>query len=186
MPPHLRRILIEGDRHSALAPILLENALSLAIPPREDGPTACWDKGVLEPLAAEFQPMLGMCLCSANLREDLLGLLHAQEEETRAARSRDTPAIVIEACLVVSHEPAKARVYVGEITAIAKEILKMRGEQPSLSARGVGSIRTQIGSSAERLDQAGYGLRLNQKTRCPSQGLRSEVHKPGVCGLPAL
>jgi hypothetical protein len=189
--------------------VWLENAVNVAIPLHQNGPTASWDDAGLGKLASEFQGQLlsyrlerlkevaasdwdvpkflspvreiarslGRCLCSGKLREDLVELLRAQEEELRAAWSVDDRAIAVEALLLACHAPRKHddsqdddqphqdRLYVGEAAEIANGILKLRGEKPWLTARRSGELLRGIGLPTRRLDKAGRGWRLDEKTR---------------------
>ncbi|HSB74751.1 MAG TPA: hypothetical protein VLC12_03825, partial [Terriglobales bacterium] len=124
-----------------------------------------WDVPAFVSPVREIVSTLGRSLCSAQLREDLIGIMRAQDEETRAVWSADLRAIVIEACLLACHEKSKEKVYVGEINEIAQAILDTRGEQLSVSDKGTGCILRSVGLSTERLDSAGRGIRLSQKAR---------------------
>jgi len=132
-----------------------------------------WDvPEFLSPLR-EIARSLGRCLCSRKLREDLVELLRAEEEELRAAWSVDDRTIAIEALLLACHnrdsqgegQPPKDRLYVGEAAEIANGILKLRSEQPWLTARRCGELLRAVGLPTRRMDKAGRGWRLDEKTR---------------------
>lgn len=119
----------------------------------------------------EIARSLGMCLCSTGLREDLSALLCEQDEEIRAGRSAADSAIIIEAMLMTTHDLQASSVYMGKVAEIGNAILEMRGEQPALSARGVGAILKAIGLYTQRLDKAGRGLPLDRRNRAKIHAL---------------
>jgi len=82
---------------------------------------------------------VGLCFAERELRSELNDLLRDQDDEVRGDRLVEHPSVVLEALLVLCHEPNRQSVTVEEITELVNALLTGRGETVCLSYRGVGA-----------------------------------------------
>ena len=107
----------------------------------------------------EIARALGVCIIDKKLREELVGLLEEQDQSTRAERSTDERAVVLEALLVLCHEH-KESVYVGEVRDMANAILREREERGDLTYKDVGRQLKALRLFTKRLNKFGRGINL--------------------------
>ena len=112
----------------------------------------------------EIARALGMCIIDKKLREELVGLLEEQDQSTRAERSTDERAVVLEALLVLCHEH-KESVYVGEVRDMANAILREREERGDLTYKDVGRQLKALRLFTKRLNKFGRGINLWENIR---------------------
>ena len=112
----------------------------------------------------EIAHALGMGIIDKKLREDLVGLLEEQDQSTRAERSTDERAVVLEALLVLCHEH-KESVYVGEVRDMANAILREREERGDLTYKDVGKQLKALRLFTKRLNRFGRGINLWENIR---------------------
>lgn len=99
----------------------------------------------------------------AGLQKEIIDIVKAQDTAMRPMRLGGIEGAIIEAILFHCHESQKDRIYIGEITEVAQEILTRRGEGMVLTARGVGEKLRQLQFLVEPRDSRGFFLMLNQK-----------------------
>jgi len=115
---------------------------------------------------------LGMCIVDNELRAEIVGLLEEQDESTRAERSMDLRAVVLEALLVLCHEH-KQSVYVREVSDVVNAILRDRGERGDLTYKAVGTQLKALRLFTKRLDKFGRGINLGGS-------IRKQIHRLAV------
>jgi hypothetical protein len=109
----------------------LENlARVVASPP---GDTAAFTVPLLE-----VARNMGLCFPEKE-RAELNDLLRGQDEEVRGEQLVECPSVVLEALLVLCHEPNRQAVTVEDITELVNALLTGRGETTCLSWRRVGA-----------------------------------------------
>jgi hypothetical protein len=114
----------------------------------------------------ELAQSFGRCTPGdAELQQNLIQLLAAQDAEIRSEKWTDVSTVIVEALLAACHEKGVKCVYVGEIAETVEVILTGRGENRTVSAKEVAERIRALGLVTEPRDSRGFKLRLNQVVR---------------------
>jgi hypothetical protein len=129
--------------------------------------------------------LFGRCITGdPEIQSGILDLLRPQDEVFRAQRSLQPESLVLEALLVLCHEPHTDRIHVGEVTKLANGILRGRGETVQMSTRQVGSMLKSLRVLTQR-DAKGYAFRLSTETCRKVHELARDLEVPSIqVGVP--
>lgn len=115
-------------------------------------------------------PMLDLALTFGSaiigdkkLQRTILPLLNVQDEEIRADRALSDDAVLLEALIYFNHE-GDIKVRIGPAAEKACSIFKGRGSDKKMSPESAGWAIKRPGIPSGRLDRAGNGVELNEKT----------------------
>jgi hypothetical protein len=104
-----------------------------------------------------------ICDCS-ELTKTVFEKLLRQSREVDGARFFDPKCLVVEAALSFCHKRDTQHFLVGEVAEKVNALLKGRHEESTMSARGVGSVLSELGIHRERVVQ-GYKIGLTKAVR---------------------
>jgi len=122
---------------------------------------------------------LGHCFAETELRSTLNNLLKDQDEEVRGERLVEHRAVVLEALLVLCHEPNRQSVTVEEVTELVNALLMGRGENICLSDRGVGAQLKSLQIFTRRLSGGrNRGIQFDLSNRTKMHQLASDYDVP--------
>lgn len=114
---------------------------------------------------------LGACMTeNSALQAQLVKLLEPDNALAEPDPESVLNAVVIEALLKFCHQRKKDRVYVGDITSMANEILNQGGETLQMEPRSVGHKLKLQGLATKQIGPAGRGLTL-------LEAVRRQIHK---------
>ena len=115
-------------------------------------------------------PMLDLALTFGSaiigdeeLQRTILPLLNVQDEEIRADRALSDDAVLLEALIFFNHV-GSIKVRVGLAAKKACSIFKGRGSDKKMSPESAGWAIKRLGIPSGRLDRAGNGVELTEKT----------------------
>lgn len=148
--------LIADEFQPRLLGYRLDNASKVATSSREKA------AGLSHRIRELAEALAGTTPDDADLQEEIVEVVKAQDTAMRPARLGSVEGAVIEAILSDFHQGQKGRVYVGEITESAQEILRRRGETRRLTARAIGTKLRDLNFLTEERDSRGYALLLDQ------------------------
>jgi len=107
---------------------------------------------------------LGRCIVDASeLRQKLITLLQAQDQQRLSEMSNTSEAVVLEATWTLSRG-GREHAYVREIAAQANRLLEARGEIVRLSPEKAGHRLKSLGLRTRPLSQTGNGLTFDKAT----------------------
>lgn len=126
----------------------------------------------------EMARAFGACIVDdPELQAGVVAVLRAEDEATRGARWIKPDSLVVEALMVVCHEPGRTSVYVGDLTKVLNGILAGRQETVELESRRVGQILRSLNLVGGR-DAKGYGFLLLNEVRRRIHALARRLDVP--------
>ena len=130
------------------------------------------------PLLAVARNM-GLCFAETELRSNLSNLLKDQDEAVRGERMVEHRGVVLEALLVLCHEPNRQSVTVEKVTELVNALLLGRGETICLSDRGVGEQLKSLQIFTRRLSGGkNRGIHFDVSNRKKMHKLASDYDVP--------
>jgi hypothetical protein len=146
-----------------LQPVLLDYRLKNHAAVR----TSSFDVPQFESATRETARALGACIVGdPELQAGVVEALKGRDEAKRSWQWTTPSSLVVEALLVLCHEPGRTSVYVGDIAEVANGILTGRKESVELSPRKVGPLlrALNVTSTTDR-NSNGYNFLLMNDSR---------------------
>jgi hypothetical protein len=161
-PPVVREVELKALA-AELQPILLDYRLKNYAAVR----TSTFDVPQFEGATREVARALGACIVGdPELQAGVVEALKGRDEARRSRQWTTPSSLVVEALLVLCHEPGRTSVYVGDIAEVANGILTGRKESVELSPRKVGPLlrALNVTSTTDR-NSNGYNFLLMNDSR---------------------
>jgi hypothetical protein len=116
----------------------------------------------------------------AGLQAEVFDLLREKDREIRDDKWIELSAVAVESILVACHESPEGVIYVGELAAIAQEILKARGEDSAIDPGAFGKRLKLLGFRTEPRDAKGIRIRLTEDVCRRARQLARDFGGPEV------
>jgi hypothetical protein len=116
----------------------------------------------------------------AGLQTEVFELLREENEEIRAERWVESSTVAVESVLVACHESPGGDIYVRELSEIAQEILRRRGEERVVDPGAFGKTLKLLGFTTEPRDAKGMKFVLTESVCSRAHQLARDFGVPEV------
>jgi hypothetical protein len=116
----------------------------------------------------------------AELQAEVFDLLREKDEEIRNGKWIALSTVAIEAILVACHESPGGFIYIGELTALAQQILRRRGGDSSIDPGAFGKQVKLLGFRTEPRDAKGMKIRRTEDVCRRARRLARDLGVPQV------